>query len=126
MAVGTHGGGRGGVGATAAAMLAAVQQARNHAAPPPPLARQGEWVCPECASGRAPKPRRAATARERFLQRQGIALARIEAIWQVRAEQKGGDLVCVRVTRIAAIWQVRAGDRLLSVGAGTADRTKPD
>lgn len=45
---------------------------------------QGEWVCPECAAGKAPPPRRAATARERFLQQQGLALARIEAIWQVR------------------------------------------
>lgn len=46
---------------------------------------QGEWVCPECAAGKAPPARRATTARERFLQQQGLALARIEAIWRVRA-----------------------------------------
>ena len=46
---------------------------------------QGEWVCPECAAGKAPPARRATTARERFLQQQGVALARIEAIWRVRA-----------------------------------------
>jgi hypothetical protein len=45
---------------------------------------QGEWVCSSCASGKAPPPRRPATTRERFLQRQGLGLARIEDIWQAR------------------------------------------
>ncbi|PRW61222.1 Origin recognition complex subunit 1 [Chlorella sorokiniana] len=58
----------------------------------PPLddVPEGEWVCPECAAGKAPPPRRAATARERFLQQQGLALARIEAIWQ----EPNGDVEC--------------------------------
>lgn len=48
----------------------------------PPLPPQGEWVCPACAAGRAPRARSPTTARDCLLQRHGLALARIEAIWQ--------------------------------------------
>ncbi|EFN52332.1 hypothetical protein CHLNCDRAFT_139139 [Chlorella variabilis] len=50
----------------------------------PPLQEvpEGEWVCPACAAGRAPRARSPTTARDCLLQRHGLALARIEAIWQ--------------------------------------------
>ncbi|KAL4423946.1 hypothetical protein ABPG75_001247 [Micractinium tetrahymenae] len=50
----------------------------------PPLSEvpEGEWVCPECASGRARGAPRGGTARERFLSRKGLGLARIDALWQ--------------------------------------------
>ena len=63
--------------------------------PTPPIhaaAAQGEWVCEGCVAGRAPPPRRAATARDRFLQRQGLGLARIEDIWR---DGDGGELHCM-------------------------------
>ena len=69
-------------------------------APPTPLASlsapmmcarslQGEWVCASCTAGNPPPVRHAATARERLLQRQGLGLARLEALWQ-----RGDDAEC--------------------------------
>lgn len=45
---------------------------------------QGDWVCPACAAGRAPLARPPSTARDCLLQRRGLGLARIEAMWQAR------------------------------------------
>ncbi|KAL4434835.1 hypothetical protein ABPG77_005362 [Micractinium sp. CCAP 211/92] len=51
-------------------------------APPLDEVPEGEWVCPECACGRAPAAPRGGTARERFLSSQGLGLARLDALWQ--------------------------------------------
>ena len=52
----------------------------------PPLSEVPDcaWLCPNCVAGKAPPPRRAACAREFFLQGCGLGLARIDAIWQVK------------------------------------------
>ena len=41
----------------------------------------GEWVCQDCSFGHAKRRWSVTCARERFLQRQGLALARIESMW---------------------------------------------
>lgn len=50
----------------------------------PPLDEvpEGEWVCPDCATGRAPAAGHGGTARERFLSRHGLGLARLDALWK--------------------------------------------
>ena len=71
---------------------------------------QGDWVCPSCAAGKAPPPRRPVTARERFLQRQGLGLARIEAIWQASTPPL---LVPPPLAAAAlALWAATAGYKL--------------
>jgi origin recognition complex subunit 1 len=49
----------------------------------PPLKQipEGDWVCPTCSQGRAPRLRSIKCARERLLQQRGLALARIMSIW---------------------------------------------
>ena len=49
----------------------------------PPLGEvpQGEWICPNCFLGEAPKHRQPTCAREIFLQGLGMGLARIDTIW---------------------------------------------
>lgn len=50
----------------------------------PPLKEipEGDWVCPTCSAGRAPRLRSIKCARERLLQQRGLALARIMSIWK--------------------------------------------
>lgn len=49
--------------------------------PPLDAIPPGEWVCRDCSFGHAKRRWSATCARERFLQRRGLALARIESMW---------------------------------------------
>lgn len=50
---------------------------------------QGEWVCPACTSGQPRAVQCSGSAHERFLQRKGLGLARIEAIWKASWGDRG-------------------------------------
>ncbi|KAK2078532.1 hypothetical protein QBZ16_003372 [Prototheca wickerhamii] len=58
----------------------------------PPLSAvpEDEWVCPDCAAGRKAPPCAGTTARARVLADNGLALARIDALWEVRSDAAAG------------------------------------
>ncbi len=47
-------------------------------------------MCHECKAGAPPRPRPASTQRERFLQRAGVGLARVEGLWEGAGGGGGG------------------------------------
>lgn len=50
---------------------------------PDSLSPQGDWLCPDCETGKPVQARGSSTARAKVLAQQGLGLARIEALWRL-------------------------------------------